>query len=265
MSFTQKGCPDGHLEFNEADRVSVGGRFCGQSWGPAVFYSETRSLNLNVKLFKLLRVANTYNFDFRIDYKFLSKEESTVRYGGGFLLRPMQLNESFINFITNKQQMQRHNSLNDLDNKLNSMNMKSKAFDIYQEEFQSRFNNWYETALNLTSPSSAGPMNNSGGKSAPAPARDKPRLKLYPKNAVREMKYYLGDLIHGTYCSRIFSNCDKKICRLQSPNFPGTYPRNLTCYYAVRQVSEFADLDLMIVIVLIVMLCTFPKILWLWL
>lgn len=52
-----------------------------------------------------------------------------------------------------------------------------------------------------------------------------------------EPKYYLGDLIPGTYCSRIFSNCDKKNCRLQSPNFPGIYPRNLTCYYAVRQVS----------------------------
>lgn len=44
---------------------------------------------------------------------------------------------------------------------------------------------------------------------------------------------YLGDLITGTYCSRIFSDCDKKKCRLQSPNFPGLYPRNLTCYYAV--------------------------------
>lgn len=47
---------------------------------------------------------------------------------------------------------------------------------------------------------------------------------------------FLGDLISGTYCSRIFSDCDQqKSCRLQSPNFPGLYPRNLTCYYAVRQ------------------------------
>lgn len=46
---------------------------------------------------------------------------------------------------------------------------------------------------------------------------------------------FSGDLIPGTYCSRIFSDCDKKACRLQSPNFPGVYPRNLTCYYAVRQ------------------------------
>lgn len=50
-----------------------------------------------------------------------------------------------------------------------------------------------------------------------------------------EPEYYLGDLITGTYCSRIFNDCDRKHCRLQSPNFPGVYPRNLTCYYAVRQ------------------------------
>lgn len=50
-----------------------------------------------------------------------------------------------------------------------------------------------------------------------------------------EPEFYLGDLITGTYCSRIFSDCDRKHCRLQSPNFPGIYPRNLTCYYAVRQ------------------------------
>lgn len=48
-------------------------------------------------------------------------------------------------------------------------------------------------------------------------------------------RFFLGDLISGTYCSRIFSDCDRNECRLQSPNFPGLYPRNLTCYYAVRQ------------------------------
>lgn len=47
--------------------------------------------------------------------------------------------------------------------------------------------------------------------------------------------FYMGDLMEGTYCSRIFSNCDKKRCVLQSPNYPGLYPRNLTCYYAIRQ------------------------------
>lgn len=53
-----------------------------------------------------------------------------------------------------------------------------------------------------------------------------------------EPKYYLGKLIQGTYCSRVFSDCEKRACRMQSPNYPGIYPRNLTCFYAVRQVSK---------------------------
>ena len=51
-----------------------------------------------------------------------------------------------------------------------------------------------------------------------------------------EPEYYLGKLIDGTYCSRVFKDCDKLACRIQSPNYPGVYPRNLTCFYAVRQV-----------------------------
>ncbi|KAG8233751.1 hypothetical protein J437_LFUL003821 [Ladona fulva] len=46
---------------------------------------------------------------------------------------------------------------------------------------------------------------------------------------------HLGDLIPGTFCSRLFGGCDRRICALQSPNYPGLYPRNLTCYFAVRQ------------------------------
>lgn len=56
----------------------------------------------------------------------------------------------------------------------------------------------------------------------------KPNITMYT--------LYVGTLISGTHCSRIFSDCDKKACRLQSPNYPGVYPRNLTCYYAIRQV-----------------------------
>lgn len=202
ISFTQNGCQDAFLEFSEASRMPIGGMFCGQSWGPAVFYSETRSLVLTVKLFKLLREQNGYNFDFRIDFKFLSKEESVVRYGG--------IKFDFYENTTRESQ-------NNFDNKITAAgNKKSKAFENFQEDFSVRANNWYESTLNLTA-SSAG----SGGKGQ---RKSKPKAA---KNTT-DPKYYLGDLIPGTYCSRIYSNCDKKLCRLQSPNFPGTYPRNLT-------------------------------------
>jgi hypothetical protein len=52
VSYTQDGCPDGYLQMSEAARTPIGGMWCGQSWGPAIFYSETRSLVLTVKLFK---------------------------------------------------------------------------------------------------------------------------------------------------------------------------------------------------------------------
>ncbi|CAL8109741.1 unnamed protein product [Orchesella dallaii] len=47
--------------------------------------------------------------------------------------------------------------------------------------------------------------------------------------------YHRGQLLGGTFCSLIFQSCDKERCALQTPNFPGIYPRNVTCFYAIRQ------------------------------
>lgn len=44
-----------------------------------------------------------------------------------------------------------------------------------------------------------------------------------------------GDLVPGTYCDRVLDRCDARPCRVQSPNFPGVYPRNVTCYYRIEQ------------------------------
>ncbi|XP_034840103.1 uncharacterized protein [Maniola hyperantus] len=164
-SFTDDGCPDGYMQIQEASRPQVGGSWCGTSWGPSIYYSETKSITLIIRLLHLSKEQNNYNFDFRMAYKVLRREFATVRYGGTppserpfFKLRPM----------------------------------------LYP--------------VNI----SRGEDTNTG-------------------RMTKTLEYYLGDLISGTYCSRIFSDCDRKNCRLQSPNFPGVYPRNLTCYYAVRQ------------------------------
>lgn len=45
----------------------------------------------------------------------------------------------------------------------------------------------------------------------------------------------LGRVAPGTYCTRQFDECYRKKCRLQSPNYPGMYPRNVTCYWTIRQ------------------------------
>ncbi|XP_050531689.1 uncharacterized protein LOC126900213 [Daktulosphaira vitifoliae] len=44
-----------------------------------------------------------------------------------------------------------------------------------------------------------------------------------------------GQMIVGSYCDRILDQCDRKPCRVQSPNYPGAYPRNVTCYYRIEQ------------------------------
>lgn len=36
-------------------------------------------------------------------------------------------------------------------------------------------------------------------------------------------------------CFLVNFRCDTRACRLQSPNYPGVYPRNVTCYYRVEQ------------------------------
>ncbi|XP_050432272.1 uncharacterized protein LOC126840515 [Adelges cooleyi] len=140
-SYTNAGCPDGDLHITESDRPAVSGGWCGTSWAPAHYYSETNSITLLVRLYTLSSLDNAgYNFDFRLGYKMLNRNRAVVRYG----------------------------------DQLQQTTMSNETFDM-------------------------------------------------------------GDLMEGTYCSRIFSNCDKKRCVLQSPNYPGLYPRNLTCYYAIRQ------------------------------
>ena len=39
----------------------------------------------------------------------------------------------------------------------------------------------------------------------------------------------------GSLCDRFFTNCDERYCAVQSPNYPGMYPRHITCHYILRQ------------------------------
>lgn len=50
-----------------------------------------------------------------------------------------------------------------------------------------------------------------------------------------ELPIERGSPVPGTYCSRNFYECHLKQCRLQSPNYPGEYPRNASCLVTVRQ------------------------------
>ncbi|KAK9718758.1 hypothetical protein QE152_g23014 [Popillia japonica] len=186
VSFTSDGCPDGALQISESNRPQVGGSWCGTSWGPSIYYSETNSVSIFVSLFRLSKDQSGYNFDFRMEYKFLKRKSATVRYGGG---------RSYVN-TTEPTVDESSNNKN-----TNDITIIDSSGDVSSGSTSN--NNKISTAQTTT------------------PGEDP--------------EFYLGDLITGTYCSRIFSDCDRKRCRLQSPNFPGVYPRNLTCYYAIRQ------------------------------
>ncbi|XP_044736901.1 uncharacterized protein LOC123298870 [Chrysoperla carnea] len=124
------GCPDGYMQLSELGRPFTGGSWCGSSTGYAVYYSETSTITVSVKLF---HAHGTTPFEFRLRYKFVSQLEAIVRFG-------------------------------------------------------------------------------------------------HPSAPLER-----GQVSPGTYCTRKFEECYRKPCRLQSPNYPGMYPRNVTCYWSLRQ------------------------------
>ncbi|CAH1638460.1 unnamed protein product [Spodoptera littoralis] len=124
------GCPDGYMQLSELGRPFTGGSWCGEADGAALYYSETATVTVSVKLF---RARLGENFGFRLRYKFLAQRDAVVRFGA------------------------------------------------------------------------------------------------------MEAPLERGAVSPGTYCTRTYEECHRKPCRLQSPNYPGMYPRNVTCYWSLRQ------------------------------
>ena len=85
MSFTTAGCPDGSLQITEDNRQDVGGHWCGSSWGPSIYYSETSNVSMTLRLFKLSVDQTGFNFDFRMSYKMIRHSDAVVRYQNPFV------------------------------------------------------------------------------------------------------------------------------------------------------------------------------------
>lgn len=51
-----------------------------------------------------------------------------------------------------------------------------------------------------------------------------------------------GEVVHGSYCERIFRDCRLQTCYVQSPAYPGVYPRNLHCRYYLNTRLPFIKL-----------------------
>lgn len=106
-SHTSDGCPDGYMTISEKNlstlRTTAGiynngngnavagtnqngnGKWCGNAWGYNVYYSESSSINITLKLFKFAQqpqlslTPNNNNFSFRLIYKFLKRTDAKLR------------------------------------------------------------------------------------------------------------------------------------------------------------------------------------------
>ncbi|XP_057323638.1 uncharacterized protein LOC130666541 [Microplitis mediator] len=123
-------CPEGSLQLAELGKPFTGGSWCGPGEGRASYYSETSTVTASIRLF---HAPSAVPFEFRLRYRFISRNEAVARLG--------------------------------------------------------------EPGLTIE-------------RGSPVP---------------------------GTYCSRNFYECHKKQCRVQSPNYPGEYPRNASCLITLRQ------------------------------
>lgn len=70
------GCPDGYMQLSELGRPFTGGSWCGAADGTALYYSETATVTVSVKLFRA-RLGEP--FGFRLRYKFISQVDAVVR------------------------------------------------------------------------------------------------------------------------------------------------------------------------------------------
>jgi len=48
----------------------------------------------------------------------------------------------------------------------------------------------------------------------------------------------------GTYCDRVFRDCRLQTCYVQSPGYPGIYPRNLRCRFMINTRLPFIKLHM---------------------
>lgn len=61
------------------------GKWCGNAYGYNVYYSESSSINITLKLFKFAQqpqlslTPNNNNFSFRLIYKFLKRTDAKLR------------------------------------------------------------------------------------------------------------------------------------------------------------------------------------------
>ncbi|XP_058053296.1 uncharacterized protein LOC131205280 [Anopheles bellator] len=137
-------CVEGFMTISEQGLPNLDGRWCGTASGYTIYYSETKSVNVTLRLDQPPQTSSAANgFEFRLIYKFLRHSDAKLR---------------------------------------------------------------------------------------------------------NDKRIWNGELMAGSYCNRNFNDCDKRTCRIRSPNYPGIYPRNLTCKYYINHRVPPSGLHAMIVL-----------------
>ena len=52
----------------------------------------------------------------------------------------------------------------------------------------------------------------------------------------------VGAVVQETYCETVFQDCRVQQCNVQSPGFPGVYPRGLACRYYISTAASLIRL-----------------------
>lgn len=81
-SHISDGCPDGYMTITEQKFPTLGGKWCGTAWGYNVYYSESSSIDVTLKVMKFFHQQQQNlpnNFSFRLTYKFLKRNSAKLR------------------------------------------------------------------------------------------------------------------------------------------------------------------------------------------
>lgn len=62
VSFTSDGCPDGHMTIVERSPSPPLGQWCGSAWGYTVYFSESDSINMTLRLDRLSQQVSYLHF-----------------------------------------------------------------------------------------------------------------------------------------------------------------------------------------------------------
>ncbi|GAB6021424.1 hypothetical protein CHUAL_004033 [Chamberlinius hualienensis] len=75
-------------------------------------------------------------------------------------------------------------------------------------------------------------------------SRGEPNYLLIPRHGTHSQLYPTrrGTPVPGTICDRVFDDCRLGYCYIQSPGYPGVYPRNLRCRYHVTTATRYIRL-----------------------